>query len=115
MDLQLADKRALVTGSNSGLGQATVTYLAAEGAAVVVHGRDEARTTAVAKQIHAVGGRADVTIGDLATEDGADAVAQAALAGGAIDILVNNADGYGGYGGCPGTRPPPTSGHGPTT
>jgi len=52
MDLQLADKRALVTGSNSGLGQATVTYLAAEGAAVVVHGRDEARTTAVAKQIH---------------------------------------------------------------
>jgi ABC-type taurine transport system ATPase subunit len=29
MDLQLADKRALVTGSNSGLGQATVTYLAA--------------------------------------------------------------------------------------
>jgi NAD(P)-dependent dehydrogenase (short-subunit alcohol dehydrogenase family) len=97
MDLQLADKRALVTGSNSGLGQATVTYLAAEGAAVVVHGRDEARTTAVAKQIHAAGGRADVTIGDLATEDGADAVAQAALAGGAIDILVNNAGGYGGY------------------
>ena len=91
MDLHLMDKRALVTGSNSGLGQATVNYLAAEGAAVVVHGRDEERTKAVAEQIVAAGGRADMAIGDLATEDGADAVAEAALTGGPIDILVNNA------------------------
>jgi 3-oxoacyl-[acyl-carrier protein] reductase len=44
MDLQLVGKRALVTGSSSGLGEAIVKLLAAEGAAVVVHGRDEART-----------------------------------------------------------------------
>ena len=94
MDLHLTDKRALVTGSNTGLGQATVNYIAAEGAAVVVHGRDEQRTEAVAQQIVAAGGRADIAIGDLATEDGADAVAEAALAGGPIDILVNNAGAY---------------------
>ncbi len=94
MDLHLNDKRALVTGSNSGLGEATASYLAAEGAAVVVHGRDEARTNAVAERITAAGGRADVAIGDLATEDGADSVAEPALAGGPIDILINNAGSY---------------------
>jgi hypothetical protein len=48
MELQLTDKRILVTGSNSGLGKAMVEFLAAEGAIVIVHGRDEARTEAVA-------------------------------------------------------------------
>ena len=94
MELNLNDKRALVTGASSGLGEATVRYLAAEGAAVVVHGRDEARTKAVAEQIIAAGGRADIAIGDLGTEEGADAVAEAALAGGQVDILVNNAGAY---------------------
>jgi NAD(P)-dependent dehydrogenase (short-subunit alcohol dehydrogenase family) len=94
MDLDLADRRALVTGSNSGLGAATVGYLAAEGAAVVVHGRDEERTKAVAERIIAAGGRADIAVGDLATEEGADAVAEAALVGGPVDILVNNAGAY---------------------
>ena len=91
MELHLKDKRALVTGSSSGLGEATVRYLAAEGAAVVVHGRDEARTKTVAGQIIAAGGHADIAIGDLATEEGADAVAEAA---GRVDILVNNAGAY---------------------
>jgi 3-oxoacyl-[acyl-carrier protein] reductase len=71
---------------DSGLGEAMVSYLAAEGAAVVVHGGDEARTKTVAERITAAGGRADVAIGDLATEDGADSVAGAALAGGPVDI-----------------------------
>ncbi|WP_414710631.1 SDR family NAD(P)-dependent oxidoreductase [Pseudonocardia sp.] len=42
MDLQLTGKRALVTGSSAGLGEATATMLADEGASVVVHGRDRA-------------------------------------------------------------------------
>ncbi|MEU8384777.1 SDR family NAD(P)-dependent oxidoreductase, partial [Streptosporangium sp. NPDC048865] len=48
MDLQLTGKRALVTGSSSGLGEAIAVALAAEGADVVVHGRDRDRTEAVA-------------------------------------------------------------------
>src|SRR5581483_7289374 len=91
MDLRLAGKRALVTGSSSGIGEVIVKLLAAEGVAVVVHGRDESRANAVAQAIRAEGGSAEVALGDLTTDAGADAVAVAALAGGPIDILVNNA------------------------
>ncbi|MFE1956827.1 SDR family NAD(P)-dependent oxidoreductase [Streptomyces sp. NPDC059479] len=94
MDLQLTDKRALVTGSTSGLGEAIARMLAAEGAAVVIHGRDPGRAKAVAEAVRAEGGRADIAIGDLATDEGADAVADAALADGPVDILVNNAGAY---------------------
>lgn len=91
MDMKLAGKRALVTGSSSGIGAVIVKLLAQEGAAVVVHGRNENRTIAVAEAIRTSGGKAEVAIGDLAGDAGADAAAQAALAGGPIDILVNNA------------------------
>ncbi|MFT3766988.1 MAG: SDR family NAD(P)-dependent oxidoreductase [Minicystis sp.] len=91
MELNLSNKRALVTGSSSGLGEAIAKLLAREGASVVVHGRDERRAEAVATAIRADGGRADVALGDLATDDGADRVAAVA---GAVDILVNNAGGY---------------------
>jgi 3-oxoacyl-[acyl-carrier protein] reductase len=94
MDLQLHERRALVTGSTSGLGEATVRMLAAEGTAVVVHGRNAVRARAIADDIVAGGRRAAVATGDLTTDAGADAVAEAALAGGPIDILVNNAGAY---------------------
>jgi NAD(P)-dependent dehydrogenase (short-subunit alcohol dehydrogenase family) len=49
MDMQLKGKRALVTGSSSGIGAEIAEMLAAEGVKVVVHGRDQARTQAVAR------------------------------------------------------------------
>src|SRR5947209_19655026 len=91
MDLRLAGKRALVTGSSSGIGEAIAKLLAAEGVAVVVHGRDESRANAVAEAIRAGRGSAEVALGDLTTDAGADAVAAAVLNGGPLDILVNNA------------------------
>jgi NAD(P)-dependent dehydrogenase (short-subunit alcohol dehydrogenase family) len=94
MDLQLSGKRALVTGSSIGLGEAIAKRLAAEGAVVVVHGRDAARAEAVADAIRADGGDATVAIGDVGTDAGADAVQSAALADGAVDILVNNVGVY---------------------
>lgn len=87
MDLGLTGKRALVTGSSSGIGAGIARLLAAEGCAVVIHGRDAGKAQAVAD---AIGGTAAVAIGDLATNEGADAVAAAA---GEVDILVNNAGG----------------------
>nr|MBA2396751.1 SDR family NAD(P)-dependent oxidoreductase [Ktedonobacteraceae bacterium] len=75
MDLKLAGKRALVTGSSSGIGEAIVKLLAVEGVAVVVHGRDESRANAVTEAIRAEGGKAEVALGDLTTDAGADAVA----------------------------------------
>src|SRR5690349_4787853 len=95
MDLQLRGKRALVTGSSSGIGEATAKALAREGVAVVVHGRREAEAQRVAREIEKAGGTAVVVLGDLATDDGAASVAAKALSAfGGIDILVNNAGAY---------------------
>ena len=94
MNLQLEGKRALVTGSSAGIGEAIARAIGAEGAAVVVHGRHAERAEGVAQAIRDAGGTADVVLGDLSTDDGAAAVAKAALAGGTVDILVNNAGSY---------------------
>jgi NAD(P)-dependent dehydrogenase (short-subunit alcohol dehydrogenase family) len=51
MDLGLAGKRALITGSTAGIGLATATALAAEGAHVFVNGRTEARVRAAVDAI----------------------------------------------------------------
>lgn len=91
MDLQLNGRRALVTGSSSGIGEAIARMLAEEGAAVVVHGRNRARAESVAADIGAAG----VAIGELSSDEGAEAVhtdARQAL-GGSIEILINNAGG----------------------
>lgn len=94
MDLYLKDKRALVTGSSSGIGIAIARMLAAEGVSVVVHGRNVARAETVAAQIAASGGKAVAVCGDLSSDDGTVGVAQGATeAFGGIDILVNNAGG----------------------
>jgi NAD(P)-dependent dehydrogenase (short-subunit alcohol dehydrogenase family) len=95
MDLQLNGKRALVTGSSSGIGEAIAKCLAAEGVTVVVEGRREREAKRVAAEIAAAGGKALVAIGDLSTEAGADAVAKVVSdALGGIDILVNNAGAF---------------------
>lgn len=91
MDLKLKGRRALVTGSSSGIGEAIARMLAAEGAAVLVHGRNRERAESVAGEIKAAG----VAIGDLGTDEGAAAVhdeARKAL-GGNVEILINNAGG----------------------
>jgi NAD(P)-dependent dehydrogenase (short-subunit alcohol dehydrogenase family) len=91
MDLQLKGRRALVTGSSSGIGEGVARLLAAEGARVVVHGRNRERAQIVAQDINAAG----VAIGDLSTDEGAASVHAEAVAalGGNIEILVNNAGG----------------------
>jgi 3-oxoacyl-[acyl-carrier protein] reductase len=93
MDLQLNDKRALVTGSTSGIGAEIARMLAQEGVKVVVHGRNRDRAQAVIDEIKAKGGQA-AALGDLMIADGAQAVINAAeQAFGGIDILVSNAGG----------------------
>jgi NAD(P)-dependent dehydrogenase (short-subunit alcohol dehydrogenase family) len=94
MDLKLDGRRALVTGSSSGIGTAIAEMLAVEGASVVVHGRNAQRAAAVAERIAEQGGRSAVALGDLSSDESAAAVADAAIdAFGGIDILVNNAGG----------------------
>jgi 3-oxoacyl-[acyl-carrier protein] reductase len=71
MNLKLLGKRALVTGASAGIGVAIAEALVREGAKVLVHGRDTARTSAVVGRIASAGGDAMPIIGDLATDDGA--------------------------------------------
>lgn len=94
MDLQLTGKRALVTGSSSGIGRGVALVLGREGATVVVHGRNRERVEETVSAIREAGGTAHVAIGDLATDAGAAAVIAATQdAVGGIDVLVNNIGG----------------------
>jgi len=95
MDLRLTGKRAIITGSSSGIGEGIAKTLAREGAAIVVQGRNEKAARRVQQEIDATGGKAIVAVGDLSSDDGAKRVAETALSEfGAIDILVNNAGAY---------------------
>ena len=97
MDLKLDGKVALVTGSSKGIGEGIARGLAREGAIVIVHGRDKAKTEAVARDIVAQGGRAYSVIGDLTVDaDVGRLVAEAQALVKPVDILINNAGGSGG-------------------
>jgi 3-oxoacyl-[acyl-carrier protein] reductase len=91
VDLQLKDHRALVTGSSDGIGEAIARRFAAEGAAVIVHGRRARAVSAVAEAIRADGGQAEGLAADLTGPGDCARLISSALAGGRIDILVNNA------------------------
>jgi short-subunit dehydrogenase len=91
--MQLTDAVVLVTGASAGIGHAAAARFAAEGAHVLVHGRDLDRTGDVARE---VGGRA--LIADLNSPADRQRLATEALdAFGRVDVLVNNA-GFGYFG-----------------
>jgi 3-oxoacyl-[acyl-carrier protein] reductase len=95
MDLQLAGKRALVTGSTSGIGEAIAIALGAEGASVVIHGRNADHAERVAANVRSSGGKVAIVLGDLRSDASAERVASESVAAfGGIDILVNNAGSF---------------------
>lgn len=90
--MRLQGERALVTGSTAGIGTAIALGFGAEGAQVIVHGRDAARGAAVVDEIAAGGGTATFVPADLSTEDACTKlVADAVAVLGALTVLVNNA------------------------
>lgn len=89
MDLNLAGKTALVSGSTAGIGFAIVKGLAREGATVYLNGRTEERVKAAVRDITAEHPTAKVRgiAADLATPEGADTLFRELPA---VDILINN-------------------------
>jgi len=89
----LQDKIAFITGSDSGIGQATAIEFAREGANVVVHYlHDEQGANSTREQVEAHGRRAIVVHGDHGFEDQVEAMFQTAFdAFDRVDILMNDA------------------------
>jgi len=90
-DTTLNGQTALVTGATAGIGRAVALQLAALGADIVLHGRDDQRGAAVVSAIQALSRTARFISADLTEAE--DTLRLAAEAG-VIDILVNNAGIY---------------------
>jgi 3-oxoacyl-[acyl-carrier protein] reductase len=99
VDLNLADKVALVTGGTRGIGRAIATRLAEERCAVAICGRTRADLDKATAELQEVTGRIFGTTADV-TEPGATErfVSEAAKALGGVDLLVPNVGGLAGGG-----------------
>ncbi|WP_042405578.1 SDR family NAD(P)-dependent oxidoreductase [Streptacidiphilus carbonis] len=104
MDLQLAGKRAVVTGASRGIGLAVARALAAEGADVALASRGKEALDTAAAEIAAVdgGGRVLAVVTDTTDDESVrELVRRTADAFGGVDILVNAAATPASAGGAP--------------
>jgi len=89
---RLQGKVALITGAGQGVGLGIAQAFVAEGASVVITGRDEQRLESAARSIEARGGKVIAFAGDASRRENAQRAVGAAVDGfGSLDILVNNA------------------------
>ena len=88
----LSGRKALVTGSATGLGRSIALRLAERGADVIINcTRSVSDGEATVADCQAVGAQAQLVAADVSTEEGCKRLADAAASAGRLDILVNNA------------------------
>jgi benzil reductase ((S)-benzoin forming) len=83
-------RRVLITGASRGIGRAIAERLAALGGELVLHGRDRRALAVTCRLVEKAGAQATEAVGDLATEDGVQAVV-AAAGDAPLDALIHNA------------------------
>jgi len=89
---RLEGKVAIVTGASSGIGRATATLFAEEGAKVIIAARREAELKKLLTEIEAAGGTATAVAGDVRSEAFARSLVETAASQyGRLDIAFNNA------------------------
>lgn len=89
---RLKGKVAVITGGNSGVGEATAKLFAAEGATVIITARREAVLAKVAGEIEQAGGKVLAISTDISKHGDPERLVQTVLDKfGKIDVLVNNA------------------------
>jgi NAD(P)-dependent dehydrogenase (short-subunit alcohol dehydrogenase family) len=93
VDLRIAGRRALVTGSSSGIGYAIAEALAREGTQVILNGRSKKNLDAAMGRLKKAvrGAVCSAVVADASTPKGARQIVAAAPA---VDILVNNLGKY---------------------
>jgi len=92
MDLELENKVVIVTGGTKGIGEAISRSFAAEGAMVVVFGRNQEEGDAFVGDLRQSGGKASFRFAEMTNEENVkQAVASTLEEYGRIDIVVNNA------------------------
>jgi NAD(P)-dependent dehydrogenase (short-subunit alcohol dehydrogenase family) len=95
MELNLKGKKAIVTGSSSGIGEGIAKCLAREGVHVMIQGRKKEKLQRVVREITSNGGVAHYIEGDLTKDSDTKRIAATTLqVFGQLDILVNNAGAF---------------------
>jgi 3-oxoacyl-[acyl-carrier protein] reductase len=90
--MRLLDKRAVVTGAAQGIGRATASLLARQGARVILADIDAEAGAAAAESIRGAGGQAEFVAADVTDERAVNAlVAHAGACLGGLDVWVSNA------------------------
>lgn len=90
--MSLNGKRALITGASGALGAAVAQRLARDGATVLLHANSRPQAVEeLAAAITAAGGQAECHVFDLGSDEASRAACERILAGGPVQILVNNA------------------------
>jgi len=92
VDLGLAGRACVVTGASRGIGRETARLLCAEGARVLLVGRDEGRLAEAVAEASEAGGEAAALALDVTDADAGERLLGASTERfGALDVLVNNA------------------------
>jgi NAD(P)-dependent dehydrogenase (short-subunit alcohol dehydrogenase family) len=92
MNTNLSGKTALITGASKGLGKTMALALSAEGATIALVSRDAQKLGGVKNEIESAGGKAEVFVADVKSEQQVDKLETEVSAHfGKIQILINNA------------------------